>query len=103
MPDQLANEFTLEMRRIHNIWKTDCDFNANRFLQIVNDQGGLNAAKSLLASKHHPDGLTRLWEEKRLEISMEATVLNAPWCALFSTIELEVARKRLDDLGYKEN
>lgn len=103
MRDQLANEFTAEMRRIHNIWKTDCNYKANRFLQIVNDQGGLNAAKSLLASKHHPDGLNRLWEEKRLDISMEATVLRSPWCTLFSPTELEVARKRLDNLGYKEN
>jgi len=35
MPDQLENEFTLEMRRIYNLLKTDCKYNANRFIQMM--------------------------------------------------------------------
>ena len=62
---------------------------------------GLAAAKTLLAATRHPEGLTRLWEEGRLDISMEALVLRDPWCQLFLDEELSVARKRLKDLGYK--
>ena len=67
---------------------------------MVNAHGGLAAAKMLLAAKHHPEGLTRLWEEGRLDISMEALVLRDPWRHLFSEEELSIARKRLTDLGY---
>jgi len=70
---------------------------------MINEQGGLKTAKALLASKKHPDGLTRLWEERRLDISMEATVLKTPWNTLFSPAELETARKRLSELGYRES
>ena len=35
----------------------------------------------------YSEGLTRLWEEKRLNISMEATVLQEPWQALFTEDE----------------
>lgn len=62
---------------------------------------GLAAAKTLLAATRHPEGLTRLWEEGRLDISMGALVLRDPWSGLFTEEELSVARKRLKDLGYK--
>jgi hypothetical protein len=42
-----------------------------------------------------------LWEEQRLDISMEATVLKEPWKHLFSEEELSTARKKLVALGYK--
>jgi hypothetical protein len=67
---------------------------------MVNQQGGLNTAKSLLASNQHPEGLTRLWQESRLDLSMEATVLKEPWNTLFSQSELENAQKRLNSLGH---
>lgn len=37
---------------------------------MVTDQGGLRAAKALLSSSGYSEGLTRLWEEKRLDISI---------------------------------
>jgi len=101
MGKDLEAAFHNEMLNIYECAKKECRYNAARFHQMVNEYGGLAAAKALLASKHHPEGLTRLWEERRLDISMEALVLRDPWRALFSEEELRVARKRLDALGYK--
>jgi hypothetical protein len=95
--------FHERMRQIHEQARTECDYKATRFIQMVNADGGLQTAKKLLASKGYSEGLTRLWEEKRLDISMEATVLKDPWCDLFTEEELSIARKKLEELGYLTN
>lgn len=101
MDTELENAFHDEMIRVYERAKKECHYTATRFMQMVIDHGGLAAAKMLLASPRISEGLTRLWQEKRLDISMEATVIREPWCRLFSPEELAVARKRLEDLGYK--
>jgi hypothetical protein len=101
MSKGLEGAFHDEMLNVYDRAKRECLYNAIRFLQMVNEHGGVAAAKLLLASNHHPEGLTRLWVERRLDISMEAVVLRDPWNKLFSKEELRIARKRLDDLGYK--
>jgi len=102
LPTQPESAFEEEIRTIYNIWKTELKYNASRFIRMIEKNGGLNTAKALLASKNHPEGLTRLWEEKHLDISMEAIILKETWSPLFSSTELEVASKRLRELGYKK-
>jgi len=98
--ENLVEAFHERMRQIHDEAK-DIGYNATRFIQMVESEGGLLAAKKLLAAKGYSEGLTRLWEEKRLDISLEATVIQDPWNALFSDEELEAARKKLRELGYE--
>jgi hypothetical protein len=50
---------------------------------MVSDQGGLQAAKSLLHSEGSSEGLTALWELARLDITMEAVAIQQPWSQLF--------------------
>jgi hypothetical protein len=101
MSKDLEATFHQEMLNVYERAKRECRYNAIRFREMVTDHGGLAAAKLLLASKHHPEGLTRLWKEGRLDISMEAVLLRDPWRSLFSEEELRIARNRLDALGYK--
>jgi len=60
----------------------------------------LQAAKSLLHAEGYSEGLTALWELGRLDITMEAVVIQQPWCELFTDEELATARTRLQELGY---
>ena len=49
----------------------------NYFLRMVVDQGGLAAAKQLLSSSSDPSsGFVRLWEEQRLDLSVEVLVVS---------------------------
>lgn len=98
----LEIEFHKEMLDVYERAKRECNYTATRFLQMVIDDGGLAAAKRLLASEGFSEGLTRLWEEGRLDISMEAQVLRNPWRQLFTDEELGVARRRLTELGYSQ-
>ena len=100
MDKEIEARFHDEMIGIYRKAKSECDYNAVRFLQMVTDQGGLQAAKNLLHASGFSDGFTALWEHGRLDISMEALVLQDPWSQLFTADELGVARKRLEDLGY---
>lgn len=95
--------FHEKMVEIYEIAKAECKYNANRFYKMVQEHGGLAAAKRLLASSQYPEGLSRLWELGRLDISMEALVLKDPWNTLFTPAELAQARKRLDALGYSSS
>jgi len=100
MTHELINSFHNEMISIYLNAKAICKYNATRFLQMVNEQGGLNAAKSLLHSEGFSDGLFALYECGRLDITMEALVLQVPWSKLFTAEELFIAKKRLGELGY---
>lgn len=102
-PSKLEMAFDERMRQIYDQAKHECGYTATRFLQMVNAHGGLVAAKKLLSTAIYSEGLTRLWEEKKLEISMEATVLEEPWSGLFTEQELSVARGKLQKLGWRTN
>jgi hypothetical protein len=98
---KIDDAFHENMVEVYEKAKNECHYNAVRFNQMVQQYGGVTTAKRLLASNHYPEGLTRLWELKRLDISMEALVLQSPWCDLFTNEELAVARRRLTELGYQ--
>lgn len=103
MPTQLERLFHNEMLHIYERARTECHYTATRFLQMVVEQGGLSAAKALLHGKGLSEGLQRLCLEGRLDLSMEALILRSPWreSGFFTTDDLEVAAKRLRDLGYE--
>lgn len=102
-PSDLDKLFHQRMLQIYEQAKSECNYTATRFRNMVIDRGGLDAAKTLLASGGYSEGLTRLWEEKRLDISMEATVLQDPWRELFTEEELSVAKQKLEELGHQIN
>ena len=70
------------------------------FLRMVNELGGVGAAKRLLGTDDLQAGLTRLWELGRLDLSVEAHAVRKPWNDLFSRDELSEACERLKAYGY---
>jgi hypothetical protein len=96
----LEKEFHKRMLGIYRTALDRCNYRAVRFLQMVHERGGAQAARDLLHALHYPEGLTKLWECNCLDISMEALVIKNPWRQLFTEEELAVAEKRLMDLGY---
>lgn len=97
---KLEKDFHEAMLNIYHSALKECGYRATRFLQMVNERGGLQAAKDLLHSSGYSEGLTTLWEHKRLDLSMEALVLRDPWSQLFAEEERSTARRRLDELEY---
>lgn len=79
--------------------KRECKYIPTRFLQMLSEHGGVKTAKLLLHGAPS-EGLTRLWELGRLDLSMEVLVLKEPWSQLFTAEEKNEANKRLTDRGY---
>lgn len=100
MASTLERDFHNAMLEIYRRAASECNYRPTRFQHMVNERGGLQAAKDLLKSERHSEGLTTLWEHNKLSISMEALVLQPRWRSLFTEVELAVAQKRLSELGY---
>jgi len=99
-PTSLEKEFHQAMVQIYHKAKEECGYNATRFLQMVANDGGLKAAKKLLATPYPSDGFVELWENRRLDLSMENLVLNPEYRSLFTDQEIEIARERLNAYGF---
>jgi hypothetical protein len=54
----------------------------------------------LLSAPSVSDGFTALWERNRLDLSVEAVVLQSRFASLFTDNEREQARARLQEYGY---
>ena len=101
MPGEaLERKFHQKMVELHERAAKECQYHATRFIQMVNDRGGVAAARVLLHSSQPAQGLTTLWEHGRLDLSVEAQVCHQEWRDLFTEGEIEIATKRLADLGY---
>ena len=97
--ETLRQQFHQAMLRIYD----ECSqfgYRPTRFRQMVNREGGWEAARTLLRSETLSDGFARLWEENRLDLTVEALVLREPWRRLFTDAELAQAARRLEEMGY---
>lgn len=97
--NELEREFYREMLKIYRRALVETGYNATRFLQMLQSYGGVETAKKLLSSKIS-EGYIALWERGRLDLTVEALILNEKWNPLFSDHEREVARERLMAFGY---
>jgi hypothetical protein len=86
-----------------HIYKTalaETGYNATRFLRMVSENGGLQAARTLLHAATVSDGYAALWERGRLDLTVEALIVSPDWSPLFTPSELEIARRRLKEYGF---
>ena len=81
--------------------RSEAGYNATRYLQMLQEHRGLETARILLNAPHVSDGYTALWERGRLDLSVEALILQRKWHPLFSDQERGIARKRLEAYEYK--
>ena len=78
----------------------ELDYTPTRFLEMVGEMGAVLTAKQLVNSPTVSEGYTRLWEERRLELTVEYEVLQPRFRPLFSDAERAKARTRLDAYGF---
>lgn len=101
-PDRaLVSEFNRAIFGIYTRAKTEAGYNATHFLQMLTDHGGLATAKRLLAAPRVSDGFVALYERNRLDLTVEAHVLDPKFAPLFTEEELEKARTWLEQFGYR--
>jgi hypothetical protein len=97
---KVAAEFHTAMLDVYRKAKKEAGYNASYFLRLVEEVGGLEAARRLLHAGSVSSGFSALWEKGRLDLSVEAVVLQDRFAHLFTDEELTVARDRLAEYGY---
>jgi len=96
----LENDFTRDMLLAADEAKRELRYNPTYWLRMIGELGAVDAAKHLLRAPNVSDGFTRLWEEQRLDLSVEYFVLLPKYAPLFSTAERDEARRRLRDYRF---
>lgn len=96
----LEQDFLQEMKSIYLRAIDECNYKSTRFMQLLNEIGAVKAAELLVSNPKFSAGISKLWELGRLDLSVEALVLNKKFQPLFSSSMLEKARLKLINLGY---
>ncbi|WP_232718601.1 HNH endonuclease [Bacillus sp. FJAT-45037] len=96
---QLINDLHKAMLKIYDDSKA-IGYTPLKFRQMVANEGGLNTAKKLINSKQISDGFAELAQLGRLDLTVEALVLQKKYKPLFSDVELNIVKDRLEQLGY---
>jgi hypothetical protein len=81
------------MRRLYDDAKA-AGYNATYFVQMLDEHGGLETARRLVLRPAPSDGFTKLWEMKRLDLSVEALVLRSEFRPLVGSEMVSAARRR---------
>jgi hypothetical protein len=100
MATALESEFHEAMLGIYMRAKAEAGYNATRFLGMVSEHGGLETARILLHAATVSDGYTALWERGRLDLTVEAVILQAKWKSLFTKAERQTAIRRLREYEF---
>jgi hypothetical protein len=75
-------------------------YNPTPMIQMMAESGPLGACQRLLDKREVSEGFTRLWELKRLDLTVEAIALRPEFAPLFTDEQLATARERLTKLGH---
>src|SRR3954463_5907650 len=100
MVKELEKQFHTAMLAIYTRAKSEVGYNATRFLRMVSEQGGYETARTLLYADKVSDGYVALWERGRLDLTVQALILEPQWQALFTETEREISKRRLSQYGY---
>lgn len=94
-------EFTKALFDVYRRAKDEANYNATIFLGMISKSYGFATAKTLINASQPSDGYTALYTRGRLDLTVEATVIeNSQWHPLFTDDELQRARRRLGQYGY---
>jgi len=100
--EKLAADFQQELFNGYLEAKTRYRYNAARFFQMLEEHGGVETARRLLSSNdpYGQSGLTEMYLCKRLDLTVEARVLNPKYESLFASDLRAVAQQRLEDRDF---
>ncbi|SCL53627.1 Part of AAA domain-containing protein [Micromonospora citrea] len=99
----LERAFHQAMVRILVRARDEANYNPTLLLRMVTEMGGLVAARRLLHNPVVSDGFTALWERGRVDLTVEALVLQAEFHPLFTEGELTVASCRVKGAGSRSS
>ncbi len=101
-PIQDDAEAEFGRRMMNNLARSQAEARTNpAYLRSMMAQlGPLPTARKLLAAPAVSDVFAALWERGRMDLTVEALVVEPEFASLFTEDELQIARRRLQQFGY---
>lgn len=78
----------------------ECNHRQTFLKDLMESMGGYRAAKKVLGNKKYLIGIASLKAYNRLDLSVEALVVDPQWEGIFTKRQLEVANARLSQYGF---
>jgi hypothetical protein len=100
MIKDLERQFELAMYGVYQNARKACICSGLDFLQMLQQQGGLQTARRLMAAPDSSYRFDAFWEHGRLDLTVEAQVVKPEFAELFTYEERETARDRLAPFGF---
>lgn len=97
---EIEKIFHKDMLNIYKRANEELGYRASRFLQMISEKGAIATAISLASKPGGTDGFTVLWENKRLDLSVEALILKSEYRPLFGEELCNQCKERLLEYGY---
>jgi hypothetical protein len=93
----LAEQFDEAMMQVYERATNEAGYRPTRFLEMLQKHGGVETARRLLPQVS--DGFVQLWQRRRLDLTVEAVILDSRWKPLFTDSERDIAHERLRECG----
>ncbi|MEW8055045.1 MAG: DUF3732 domain-containing protein [Candidatus Thiodiazotropha endolucinida] len=75
--------------------RDELNYNPSYFSKMLEQHGAIRSVTQLVLDKNISEGLTRLALEERLDLSVEAVVIEKPWSELFDDEVIKAAKLKL--------
>lgn len=97
--EKLELQFEEDLRNKMSLAKKECNYNPTRFNQMLDLYGGVETAKRLvqdsMRNNQVSDGFTRLFMEKRPDLTVEDSVCKPEYAPLFTAEEINFCKELL--------
>jgi hypothetical protein len=101
MTANLEERFDAAMMDIYRRARSEANYNATRYFQMLTEHRGLQTAKILIDAVTESEGYTALWERGRLDLTVEALIFDHPeYHPLFTDEERQKVENRLAKYNY---
>ena len=99
----MAQEFARRMTAACSRALTETDYNPTYLRNMMAQLGPVETARKLLAAPAVSDEFAALWERGRMDLTVEALVVEPDFSELFTQDEIHVASRRLEQFGSSSN
>ncbi|MEA4920104.1 MAG: hypothetical protein VB078_04205 [Clostridiaceae bacterium] len=96
----LSQSFTQELIESYEISKKELGYYPSRFVQMLSQKGGVETARAIIAKGDVSEGFEKLSASSRLDLSMEAAVIDPKYSVLFTDDEVNHCFALLCECGY---
>ena len=96
----LRQTFHEELLGLYKRTVKELKYKSPRLLEMMNKYGGYEAVIKILPTDAHTFDFTLLWEQERLDLSIEALVTKERYKTLFPEDVITFCQKRLDEYNY---